>query len=282
MYAFRCCVTLGALFMLSTRLPAAPSPPIDDGIFLFRNSNNNATGRAKTQYVAVVAPTTGALVQTEAPPNTNTAQAEAPPPEELHCDSKPSGVATGGQICAHGCAMWSDLMNDGNTRPQSPVGPKFASGVAPASRCCASPVNDKTDYSWCYCALVKSSWYMKCSDAPATPTPAPPPTPPPWACVTFTAGDKKAIAAGTATPASVCIYNHSAVYTNAASGNAKYRGCGDTCKCCGAIEPSTCPSAYPDSYTGCAKGGTHDTIANYCCDGAVTDTPSYGAGCQCM
>jgi len=64
--------------------------------------------------------------------------------------------------CPQGCAMWSDLASDGNTRDQSDVDAKWLQGVAPktAQRNCAGPSNDPGSYgSWCYCAKTHdASW----------------------------------------------------------------------------------------------------------------------------
>lgn len=57
--------------------------------------------------------------------------------------------------CAHGCALWSDLAGDGNTRSQADVDAKWRNGSAPAgsARLCAMPANDPTPDcdGWCYC-----------------------------------------------------------------------------------------------------------------------------------
>jgi len=55
--------------------------------------------------------------------------------------------------CAHGCALWSNLAGDGNTRSQSDVDAKWSNGSSPAVRLCAMPANDPTADcdGWCYC-----------------------------------------------------------------------------------------------------------------------------------
>jgi hypothetical protein len=92
-----------------------------------------------------------------------------PPPTpivELHCNSVPSNVSTAGIKCSDGCALWSDLASDGNTRSQSSVDSKFASGKAPASRCCATPLNDPgptgDSSGWCYCKGTHDSSWEEC------------------------------------------------------------------------------------------------------------------------
>lgn len=67
--------------------------------------------------------------------------------------------------CAHGCAKWSDLASDGNTRKQSDVDAKWTKGSAPseADRNCAAPGLDPgTDGYWCYCRDTNDSSWSYC------------------------------------------------------------------------------------------------------------------------
>lgn len=84
-----------------------------------------------------------------------------PKKEEMLCSNAP--VSSKAQ-CQNGCATWSNLAGDGNTRSQAAVNAKFASGDAPDSRCCANPVNDETTHGWCYCKDAGDSSWMSCSE----------------------------------------------------------------------------------------------------------------------
>jgi len=72
--------------------------------------------------------------------------------------------------CAHGCAMWSDLAADGNTRDQAAVNDKFRYGVAPAARACASPAYDpgESGPGWCYCRNSNDASWDYCRDPPGS------------------------------------------------------------------------------------------------------------------
>ena len=75
--------------------------------------------------------------------------------------------------CTKGCAMWSDLAGDGNTRAQAGCDAKWAGGKAPAdaARNCAMPSNDPGTYTgWCYCKDSGDSSWDYCTSPQATPT----------------------------------------------------------------------------------------------------------------
>jgi hypothetical protein len=73
-------------------------------------------------------------------------------------------------VCSHGCANWSDLAGDGNTRSQTDVDKKWANGKAPpdAGRNCAMPSNDPGDTYWCYCKDSHDTSWDYCR-SPTTP-----------------------------------------------------------------------------------------------------------------
>ena len=77
------------------------------------------------------------------------------------------GRASPPSVCAHGCALWSNLSADGNTRDQGDVNAKFRFGVAPSVRDCASPAYDpgESGPGWCYCRDVGASDWGYCGDA---------------------------------------------------------------------------------------------------------------------
>mmetsp|Transcript_68242 Transcript_68242/g.118884 ORF Transcript_68242/g.118884 Transcript_68242/m.118884 type:complete len:602 (-) Transcript_68242:186-1991(-) len=67
--------------------------------------------------------------------------------------------------CANGCAKWSDLASDGNTRSQAAVDAKWSGGRAPetAGRSCASPGMDPgADGYWCYCRNTHDDSWAYC------------------------------------------------------------------------------------------------------------------------
>lgn len=74
-------------------------------------------------------------------------------------------------VCKEGCADWSDLASDGNTRSQADVDKKWSTGKAPAEagRICAMPANDPDTTYWCYCKNSHTfSSYGYCT-SPTTP-----------------------------------------------------------------------------------------------------------------
>ena len=60
------------------------------------------------------------------------------------------------EVCINGCASWSDLSKDGNSKSQKDVNAKWITGTAPddANRNCAMPGNDPGYTFWCYCKDV--------------------------------------------------------------------------------------------------------------------------------
>jgi hypothetical protein len=61
--------------------------------------------------------------------------------------------------CKSGCAMWDDLAGSGNTRNQSEVHAKFASGVAPHNTECLRTIDiNAAEIPWCYCSDQESEW----------------------------------------------------------------------------------------------------------------------------
>lgn len=68
--------------------------------------------------------------------------------------------------CPNGCARWSDLASDGNTRAQADVDAKFRYGIAPAVRACASPAYDpgESGPGWCYCRGLNNAEWGYCLD----------------------------------------------------------------------------------------------------------------------
>lgn len=75
--------------------------------------------------------------------------------------------ATAPSICPHGCANWSNLEADGNTRDQAAVDAKFRHGVAPPTRDCAIPAYDvgESNPGWCYCRGTNDESWDYCLDA---------------------------------------------------------------------------------------------------------------------
>ena len=75
--------------------------------------------------------------------------------------------------CAHGCALWSDLAGDGNTRDQADVDAKFRNGTAPSVRACAMPAYDpgESGPGWCYCRSAGDSSWGSCLDPADASTP---------------------------------------------------------------------------------------------------------------
>ena len=69
--------------------------------------------------------------------------------------------------CSSGCALWSDLAGDGNTRDQASVDAKFRNGSAPALRQCAMPAYDpgESGPGWCYCRGANDDSWGYCRDA---------------------------------------------------------------------------------------------------------------------
>ena len=83
----------------------------------------------------------------------------------------PNHVAAG-KCAKNGCAKWSDLAGDGNTRSQRAVNAKWALGRAPddAGRNCAMPSNDPDMTYWCYCKGSGDASWDYCA-SPAAPVP---------------------------------------------------------------------------------------------------------------
>lgn len=81
-----------------------------------------------------------------------------------------AGRASPPSSCAKGCALWSDLAGDGNTRNQADVNAKFFNGSAPSVRLCAMPANDPTPDcdGWCYCRESGDPSWGCCAQAPAS------------------------------------------------------------------------------------------------------------------
>ena len=84
--------------------------------------------------------------------------------------------------CFDGCALWSNLASDSNTRAQASVDAKWQSGAAApsgAARRCAAPGRDPGGgaLGWCYCKGTGDSSWGYCVPPSATPTVSPSQTP---------------------------------------------------------------------------------------------------------
>lgn len=71
--------------------------------------------------------------------------------------------------CPQGCALWSNLASDNNTRTQSVVDAKWGSGIAPSNalRNCARPYYDQDTKPWCYCKNAYGTKWGYCAQAAA-------------------------------------------------------------------------------------------------------------------
>lgn len=68
--------------------------------------------------------------------------------------------------CKNGCARWSNLAQDGNTKDQNSVNAMWSQGSIPqdVGNNCAQPLNNTGDGPWCYCAGTNDDSWGYCQN----------------------------------------------------------------------------------------------------------------------
>jgi hypothetical protein len=81
-------------------------------------------------------------------------------------DSQLRPGLTAPKSCPQGCARWSNLAADGNTKNQNDVNAMWSGGSPPenAGNMCAQPTNNTGAGPWCYCAGTNNDSMGLCQD----------------------------------------------------------------------------------------------------------------------